>query len=56
VSTPRKQAPTLEPLTNEWNTARNTAKGWPQFLESIPRALHDRELARFAGLVRDVTS
>ncbi|MEV4182454.1 AAA family ATPase [Streptosporangium canum] len=31
----RKTPPTLSPLIHEWNTARNTAKGWPQFLEGI---------------------
>ncbi|MGW0392057.1 ATP-dependent nuclease [Streptomyces sp. NPDC003042] len=35
MSTPRKTPPTLSPLTHEWNTARNTAKGWPQFLEAV---------------------
>src|SRR4051812_3122305 len=27
--------PTLSPLTNEWNTVRNSSKGWPLFLESV---------------------
>ncbi|MET7549192.1 AAA family ATPase [Streptomyces sp. NPDC005500] len=27
--------PTLGSLTHEWNTARNTSKGWPLFLESV---------------------
>ncbi|NUV91607.1 AAA family ATPase [Streptomyces sp. KAI 90] len=27
--------PTLSSLTHEWNTARNTNKGWPLFLDSV---------------------
>lgn len=30
-----QNTPHLSPLTHEWNTARNTAKGWPQFLEAV---------------------
>ncbi len=34
VARPRP-LPTLSSLTNEWNTARNTSKGWPLFLDAV---------------------
>ncbi|GLW52521.1 ATP-dependent nuclease [Kitasatospora phosalacinea] len=31
----RQHAATISPLTSDWNTARYSEKGWPQFLDAI---------------------
>ena len=30
-----REAPTLPKLVSDWNSARHTSTGWPQFLEAV---------------------